>query len=142
MSNVIELSNGHEIETILFNGVCVALKNAASIIKVHISDGKKKYSENIWVGMIAIRKLWIKSIFSKYEMESTSCELLSQFLLCNNDGSITDNIRDIILYLCHEENGNIVMVIPPINDKNDPIPAQEIINLGPVPDFAKEKNPR
>ncbi len=139
MTSVIGLSNDHEVEIILFNGICKALKNVAAIIKI---KNDKKYFENIWVGLIAIRKLWIKSAFPKYEMESDYCDLLSKFFLCNNDGHITENVRNVVLSLCYEKNGNVFMKIPPINDESDPIPAEETLDLGPMPDFVHNKNPR
>jgi hypothetical protein len=133
------LSNGHLVEILLFNSICKTLKRVAGI---NTKIAKAKYSELIWTGLIAIRRLWIKSTYSEYEMDSRSAGILSTFHLCNDDGSITENIRNIILSLCRLEDGKIFMTIPSLADDDDPIPAEEILDLGPIPDFPSNKNPR
>jgi hypothetical protein len=138
MSATINLSNGQLVEILLFNSICKTLKRVAG---VNTKIAKAKYSELIWTGLIAIRRLWIKSTYSEYEMDSRSAGILSTFHLCNDDGSITKNIRNIILSLCRLKDGKIFMIIPPLADDDDPIPAEEILDLGSIPDFPSNKNP-
>jgi hypothetical protein len=139
MPATIMLSNGRVVDIPLFNSVCKALKRIAGINR---KVSEPKYSELIWTGLIAIRRLWIKSVYSKYEMDMTSAEILSEFHLCNGDGSITKTIRSIVPSLCRIKDDKVFMTIPPIADEDDPIPAEEILYLGPVPEFLPNKNPR
>ena len=139
MPATMKLSNGHLVEVLLFNSVCKMLKKVASI---HETIEGPKHLKNVWTGQIAISRLCKKAAYSKYEMDFRSAELLSKFNLCNNNGSITENIRNIVLSLCDMEDNITFMTVPPIADDDDPILAQEIISLGPVLNFPPNKNPR
>ena len=139
MPATMKLSNGHLVEVLLFNSVCKMLKKVASTRGT--VEGPKQL-ENVWLGRVAISRLCKKAAYSKYEMDFKSAELLSKFNLCNNNGSITKNIRNIVLSLCDTEDNITFMTIPPTGDDDDPISAQEIISLGPILNFSPNKNPR
>jgi hypothetical protein len=134
------LANGHSVETLLFNSVCKMLKRIASLYKN--SSKKSERADIVWVGLIAIRELYLKSSYQNYEMGFESSAILSSFELCNNDGGLTENIRNIVLSLINTKDGEIYMTIPVLMNGDDPIFAEEKLDLGFVPNFPPNKNPR
>lgn len=128
---IVVLQNSHSVERLLFENVCLEIKRLAS---KNISAGS---SRRLWIGQQALREFWIRCVNSDNRISCLSRMLLSLAGLCNNNGSTTESIRDIILSLTLVNNvGNIIMTVPPVETRGsdiDPIPAEIKLNLGKVP---------
>ena len=129
----IVLPNGYLVERLLFKDICLAIKCLAS---KNLSAGSSSRS---WMGQQALREFWIRCVNSDNQISHPSQMLLSSANLCNDNGSTTKSIRNIILSLTLVDNaGDIIMTIPPVEARGsnvDPMPAKIELNLGKVPNF-------
>jgi hypothetical protein len=129
----IVLPNGHLVERLLFEKVCLTIKCLAS---KNLSTGS---SSRLWVGQQALREFWVQCVNSNNQISRSSRTLLSSYGLCNDNSSTTENIRNIILSLTLIDNaGDIIMTVPPIEERGsnvDPLPVKTKLNLGKAPIF-------
>ena len=126
------LSNGHEVEDILYEEVCFILRDVAGENIMRTDEINRD-----WIGKQALRELWLKCTYSNYSVDKDSAQLLSKFRLCNSNGFVSENIGNIIMSLTKIENGNIIMELPSFSPltPGKPILAQITLNLGSAPKF-------
>ena len=124
MASTIQLKNGHTVETLLFRSVCNALRSIGL---------KKAVNNSDWPGPSALRELWLRCIQSDRKIPAgTPFVLLEISELCDENGNVTENIRNIALSLIETIDGHPYIVIPPTGtglSPADPMECEFAISL-------------
>ena len=138
------LSNGHEVEELLY----VAVRK--SLLYLLTSHEMRTDDINVdWPNVPVVRALWIQCVDSgrKRKMDEASIRILSNACLCNSNGYIPENIRNIVLSITVVRKNNwggndhdkerVYMSIPPLYTAGpaDPAGHDTEIDLGDAPQF-------
>lgn len=136
------LSNGHQVEELLYISVCKLLLVLFGKHEMRTDDVNSD-----WPNVPIIRALWIHCSDSSRPMNKTAIKTLSDAHLCNLDGYVPESIRNIILSItavrkndwggADYNKNRVYMTVPQIYQFGpaDPAGYQLEVDLGEVPEF-------